>query len=161
MKQFTFVKTWLAQLSTRERNLVYIAAGVSLIVLFYFLLWSPLNSALSTQKLALENDEKLLVWVQEQSARAQMLRSSGDVQRFTGSLTQLVNQTTRSAGISISRMQPQNEELQVWIDRVPFNTLMQWLDTLESRGVVILQSDFSQTNEEGFVQVRRLQLGKP
>jgi general secretion pathway protein M len=57
-------------------------------------------------------------------------------------------------------MQPQDEELQVWIDSVPFNTLMLWLSALEQRGVIILQSDLSETNEDGFVQVRRLQLGK-
>ncbi|MBT1451400.1 type II secretion system protein M [Glaciecola sp. XM2] len=152
-------KNWLNQLSPRERVLVYIAAGVTVIVLFYFLLWAPLNNALKTQSLALENDQKLLLWVQEQSARAQLLRSSGQVNQFNGSLTQLVNQTTRAANISVSRMQPQDDELQIWIDRVEFNTLMQWLNGLEQRGVVVLQSDFSQTTDDGFVQVRRLQLG--
>ncbi|MFC4698620.1 type II secretion system protein GspM [Glaciecola siphonariae] len=154
------VKQWFLQLSERERVLVLAASGVSLIVLFYYLLWAPLNNALDTQHAGLEADRKLLVWVQEQSSRAKLLQSTGQVTRFSGSLTQLVNQTTRSANISVSRLQPQDDELQVWIDEVPFNALMQWLADLEQRGVVILQSDFSETNKDGLVQVRRLQLGK-
>jgi general secretion pathway protein M len=154
------LKKWFIALSERERILVLCAAAVTVVVVFYFLIWAPLQSGIKTQALALENDQKLLVWVQEQSARAQLLERSGEVNRYTGSLTQLINQTTRAANISVSRMQPQDEELQVWIDRVPFNTLMQWLNGLEERGVIILQSDFSETNEDGFVQVRRLQLGK-
>lgn len=154
------VKQWFLQLTERERILVVAASLVTLLVLFYYLLWSPLNQALESQSAGLENDRKLLVWVQEQASRAQMLKSSGQINTFSGSLTQLVNQTTRSANISVSRLQPQDEELQVWIDQVPFNALMSWLADLEQRGVVILQSDFSETNEDGFVQVRRLQLGK-
>jgi len=154
------VKRWFLQLSERERILVLAASAVSVIVIFYYAIWSPLHQALDTQSLALENDRKLLVWVQEQSSRAQILQSTAQGNTFTGSLTQLVNQTTRAANISVSRLQPQDEELQVWIDEVPFNALMRWLADLEQRGVVILQSDFSETNEDGFVQVRRLQLGK-
>nr|WP_136251167.1 type II secretion system protein M [Ningiella ruwaisensis] len=154
------VKQKFFALSERERILSIIAGVVSIIVLFYFLLWSPLNQAIETQSQSLKADKQLMAWVQEQASRAQLLRRSGQVNQFNGSLTQLVNQTTRAANISVSRLQPQDDELQVWIDSVPFNTLMQWLDTLEKQGVIIIQSDFSETNEDGFVQVRRLQLGK-
>ena len=154
------IRQWYLQLSERERILVLSAGAVSVVVLFYYLIWAPLNNSLNTQSAALDSDQKLLVWVQEQSNRAQLLKSTGQVASFNGSLTQLVNQTTRAANISVSRLQPQDDELQVWIDEVPFNALMRWLQDLEQRGVIILQSDFSETNEAGIVQVRRLQLGK-
>uniref|UniRef100_UPI0030C89757 type II secretion system protein M n=1 Tax=Ningiella ruwaisensis TaxID=2364274 RepID=UPI0030C89757 len=160
MSMLQSVKQKFFALSERERILSIIAGVVSIIVLFYFLLWSPLNQAIETQSQSLKADKQLMAWVQEQASRAQLLRRSGQVNQFNGSLTQLVNQTTRAANISVSRLQPQDDELQVWIDSVPFNTLMQWLDTLEKQGVIIIQSDFSETNEDGFVQVRRLQLGK-
>jgi general secretion pathway protein M len=154
------IKQWYLQLSERERILVICASAVSIVVLFYYLLWSPLHNAVTQQRAALNNEQQLLVWVQEQSNRAQLMRSRGQVTTYSGSLTQLVNQTTRSANISVSRLQPQDDELQVWIDEVPFNALMRWLADLEQRGIVILQSDFSETNDAGIVQVRRLQLGK-
>jgi len=154
------LKQWFLQLLPRERILVIAASAVTIVVLFYYVLWAPLNNALETNKAGLASDRELMVWVQEQANRAALLQDSQKGQRFAGSLTQLINQTTRASNIEVSRLQPQGEELQVWIDEVAFNDLMRWLANLEQRGVMILQSDFSETNEDGMVQVRRLQLGK-
>lgn len=154
------LKTWFTSISEREQKLVVAAAIVGTLGIFYFLIWSPLHSALDTQQSALVSEKQTLVWVAEQAARAQVLRQSGSKTSYNGSLTQLVNQTTRSANIPVSRMQPQGEELQVWIDQVEFNTLMSWLELLEQRGVSIIQTDVSEVDAQGFVQVRRLQLGK-
>jgi general secretion pathway protein M len=119
-----------------------------------------MSTAVEEQKLAVEGEKQLLSWVNEQSSRAIILRQSSNKTSFSGSLTQVVNQTTRSANIPVARMQPQGEELVVSLDQVVFNDFLLWLDVLENRGVIILQSDVSQVDEQGFVQVRRLQLGK-
>lgn len=154
------VKIWFANLAEREQKLVFLAAVVGTIGLFYFALWSPITNAIDEQSLALKNEKELLVWVKEQSNRAVILRQSSTKTSYSGSLTQLVNQTTRSANIPVARMQPQGEELTVSLDQVVFNDLLRWLNVLETSGVVIIQSDISEVDEQGFVQVRRLQLGK-
>ncbi|GLR71446.1 type II secretion system protein M [Agaribacter marinus] len=154
------VSQWFKSLSEREKLIVLIGGGVGIIALFYFAIWAPLNQAIDENKSQLSNAKALNVWIQERASRAQLLKQSGQAKRFSGSLTQLVNQTTRGANISVSRMQPQGEGLQVWIDAVPFNNLLRWLDTLEKQGVTIIQSDISETDNPGIVQVRRLQLGK-
>jgi general secretion pathway protein M len=154
------VKIWFASLSEREQKLVSIAGSVAILLVFYFGIWSPITSATADQKLAVESDKQLLSWVQEQSSRAITLRQSSNKTAFSGSLTQVVNQTTRSANIPIARMQPQGEELSVSIDQVVFNDFLQWLKNLEDRGVIIIQSDVSEVDSLGYVQVRRLQLGK-
>ncbi|MGQ8366506.1 type II secretion system protein GspM [Glaciecola sp. 1036] len=154
------LKQWFKNLSERERYLVIGAGIMTLVALFYLVIWAPLNNAIDTNRAGLNSDRELNTWLEEQANRAILLRQGNQSQSFSGSLTQVINQTTRNAGISVSRMQPQGEELQVWIDAVPFNDLMQWLNNLEQRGVVIVQSDISETDEQGIVQVRRLQLGK-
>ena len=154
------LKTWFKGLSEREQKMVLVAAVIGTVGLFYFAIYSPLTNAISDQRAAVESDKELLVWVEEQSSRAVILRQSKNQARFSGSLTQVVNQTTRSANIPVARMQPQGEELIVYIDQVEFNNYLQWLSSLEQRGVFILQSDVSEVDTEGFVQVRRLQLGK-
>ncbi|OFA31861.1 general secretion pathway protein GspM [Glaciecola punicea] len=154
------LKAWFVSISAREQKLVIVAAAVAIIGIFYFAIWSPLTSALETQGLALNSEKQLLTWVNEQSGRAIVLRQSSNKTSFNGSLTQVVNQTTRSANIPVARMQPQGEELVVSLDQVVFNDFLRWLNVLEKRGVVILQSDVSEVDEQGFVQVRRLQLGK-
>lgn len=154
------LKKWFSSISEREQKLVIAASIIAVIGLFYFLVWSPLHNAVDSQRAALISEKQTLVWAKEQASRAQVLRQSSSRAAFSGSLTQLINQTTRSANIPVSRMQPQGEELQVWIDSVPFNNLVAWLETLEKRGVKIIQSDLSEVDQQGFVQVRRLQLGK-
>ena len=57
-------------------------------------------------------------------------------------------------------MQPQDDELQVWIDQAPFNDVLEWLKTLEGMGIVIIQADIAEADDPGYIKVRRLQLGK-
>lgn len=151
---------WFYALSEREQKMVSIAGIVSVIAIFYFALWAPLNSALTQQKSVLESQTEFAVWVDGQAFRAAKLRQSASGASFTGSLTQLVNQTTRTSKIQVARIQPVGDNLQISIDEILFADLVSWLDLVERRGVVVVQSDITETNNAGYVQVRRLQLGK-
>jgi general secretion pathway protein M len=71
-----------------------------------------------------------------------------------------VNQSASRLNITISRMQPQGDELQVWVDQVPFNDVLSWLQSMESKGVVILDVDVAETSAPGQIKIRRLKLGK-
>lgn len=148
-------------LTERERYMVILAGVAIIIAIFYWGLWSPLNTSLQQQQTQLASNQKLLLWVEEQANRAIALRRSGPAkQTFQGTLPQAVTSTTARFNIAISRMQPQGDELQVWIDEAPFNDLMAWLDTLEDMGIVILQTDITEANDDGIIKVRRLVLGK-
>ncbi|OJF69805.1 general secretion pathway protein GspM [Alteromonas sp. V450] len=148
-------------LTEREQKLVIVSVLVVIIAIFYYVVWSPLNNALVKQEKLLDNQQSLLVWVKDSAARAQQLRRSTSSSRsFSGSLPQAVNRTTSQYDIAISRMQPQGEELQVWVDQAPFNNVLEWLKTMESMGVVILQADFAEVEASGYIKIRRLQLGK-
>ena len=151
---------WFYALSEREQKMVSLAGIVSVFVIFYFALWAPLNSTLAQQKSLLESQTAFASWVDEQAVRAAKLRQSASGASYTGSLTQMVNQTTRASNIQVARMQPVGDSLQISIDDVLFTDLVTWLDVIERRGVVVIQSDITETNKAGYVQVRRLQLGK-
>ncbi|APE07342.1 MULTISPECIES: type II secretion system protein GspM [Alteromonas] len=148
-------------LTEREQKLVILSGVFIVIALFYFAIWSPLNNALAQQQKLLDNQQSLLVWVKDSAARAQQLRRvSGSEKNFSGSLPQAVNRTTAKHDIAISRMQPQNDELQIWVDQAPFNDVLEWLKSMENMGVVILQADITTADAEGFIKIRRLRLGK-
>ena len=112
------LKSTFLQLSEREQRLVIISAVIVLVAIFYWGFWSPLNTSLEKDKVAVKNQTELLAWVQKNANKAIQLRSSsGNKASFSGSLPQAVNQSASRMKIAISRMQPQGDELQVWIDQ--------------------------------------------
>ena len=138
-----------------------ISAVLVIVAIFYWGIWSPLNTSLERGQTAVNNQTELLAWVQKNANRAAQLRSSGDNNtRFSGSLPQAVNQSASRMKIAISRMQPQGDELQVWIDQAPFNDILSWLQSMEKTGVSILDIDITASDLPGQVKIRRLKLGK-
>lgn len=149
------------QLTEREQLLVLISSVVVVIGAFYWLVWAPLTSALEENRAAVANKKADLVWVKKNANKVLQLRKSvGKSGGFSGSLPQAVNQTANRIRIAISRMQPQGEELKVWVDQAPFNDVLSWLQALEKRGVKILDVDFAKADAPGLIKVRSLQLGK-
>ncbi len=149
------------QLNPRERLLVSVSAVLVIIALFYWLVWSPLDTAIERGEKNLANQQALLSWVQKNANRAIQLRgSAGSNRSFSGSLPQAVNQSASRMRIKISRMQPQGDELQVWVDQAPFNDVLSWLQSLEKSGVIIMDIDLAETGDPGLVKIRRLKLGK-
>lgn len=154
-------KSMFLQLSGREQRLVIVSAVLVLVAIFYWGIWAPLNSSLERDQAAVKNQTELLTWVQKNANKAVQLRSSGGSKvSFSGSLTQAVNQSANRMKIAISRMQPQGEELQVWIDQAPFNDVLSWLQSLEKTGVSIVDIDIAGSDLPGQVKIRRLKLGK-
>ena len=155
------LKSTFLQLSEREQRLVIISAVMLLVAIFYWGIWSPLNTSLEKSQNAVKNQTELLAWVQKNANKAVQLRSSsGNKASFSGSLPQAVNQSASRMKIAISRMQPQGDELQVWIDQAPFNDVLSWLQSLEKTGVSILDIDIAESDLPGQVKIRRLKLGK-
>ena len=154
------MKQWFDSLAEREQRLVIGASIVFVIGLFFQLVWGPLNSSLDKAEQNLKNKQALLQWVGEKTAEYQQLKGNSK-STASGSLNQIVNTAARQAGISIARMQPQGDSLQVQIDEVEFNALVRWLATLvQNKGLTIESLDVTATERTGAVRVRRLQVTK-
>ncbi|MFT2092231.1 type II secretion system protein GspM [Paraglaciecola sp. 2405UD69-4] len=155
------IKSIYQQLNEREKRLVLISAVFVLVAIFYWGIWSPLNTSIAKGQAAVTSQKSLLAWVQKNANRAVQLRSSsGRTSGFSGSLPQAVNQAANRMKIVISRMQPQSNEIQVWVDQAPFNDVLSWLQSLEKMGIIILDIDIAESDLPGQVKIRRLKLGK-
>ena len=155
------LKQKYAQLSEREQWLVKIVAIVVVIGLFYSAVWSPLNTAVAKSEKSLKTQKTVLQTMKKNTQRALQLKSGGSRNAaLSGSLAQAVNLTANSLSVTISRMQPQGDELIVWVDEAPFDSVLSWLQAMENRGVRIIDADFAEANQPGQVKVRRLQVGK-
>ena len=154
------MKAWWQQLHSREQHLVMAMAGVIGIFIFYSLVWQPLTQGVSQAEKKLQRQQILLEWVNENTTRYQQSAKNSGA-RNKGSLTSIVNRTAKRNQIIITRMQPQADDLQVWIDDVSFSQLLQWLEQLAANeGLNVKGIDLTRGEKSGTVRVRRLQLGK-
>lgn len=155
------IKAWWHGLVLREQRLVLAMSSAVAIFLLYSLVWQPLNDNLVTTEKSLASRQALLTWVDENTARYQSVQSTSSTKPSTGSLSSIVNRTATEQQLTITRMQPQGELLQVWLDSVPFTQLLFWLEQLaDKEGLQVQAIDLTKGDVQGEVRVRRLQLAK-
>ncbi|TRX57892.1 type II secretion system protein GspM [Thalassomonas sp. M1454] len=154
------MKQWWLEQNTKDQRLMIFLGVVVAIFLFYTLIWQPLNENLVKAQSKLTKQQELAIWVKQNTAQYLELKKRGGSKKSTGSLTSKVNRTARGLGITVARMQPQGDDLLVWIDEVPFNSLLTWLEKISTQeGMRIIAVDIAPSDAEGTVKVRRLQLG--
>ncbi|GAA5216565.1 type II secretion system protein M [Corallincola platygyrae] len=154
------IKAYLDGLDSRERQLLIVAAIAVVFAIFYWGIWAPLDSAVDNERQMLSSDESRLAEMKRAAVEVISLRgkASGGQARG-GSLSSIVNRTARAQKVTIARIQPQGEDLQVWIDQVSFNALMNWLGVLKKQyGIDVASLDLTSEPDSGVVRIRRLQL---
>ncbi len=109
------------------------------------------------------SERNLLVWVNGKKAEIEALRrvsgNRGQVSALP--LNQAVTSSVKRFDLEIVRLQPQQEELQVWLKPMPFNALISWLDFLSvNHGISVKFIDIGKNETQGMVDVKRLQLGR-
>lgn len=72
------------------------------------------------------------------------------------SLLTLANQSARNFGLAFKRYEPNaNQGLNLWLEQVPFNQVVKWLEVLErDYGIVAIEFTASRRDEAGVVDVR-------
>ena len=147
MKQ---LQSWWQSLQKREQQLV-LGAGVTLaIAAFYWLLWAPLHLSYQAQQQQLQQVSQQLLQV----SSFPVVSTQAKVQ---GSLTDIISSSARGHKIQVSRMQPQNDQMQVMLNDISFDQLLTWLHELQyQHNVSIVQLDLAVADAPGMVRVRRL-----
>lgn len=152
MKQQFLV--WWNGLARREQQLVLLCLPILLLGVFYWLLWQPLHQAKQRNVVALQQVEQQ--WQSLQQAKPLLQRAAAPTER-SGSLAQIISTSARSFNIRVSRMQPQNEQLQLVLDDVAYDQVLPWLHQLHyQHGVRLQHIDLATTDASGIVRVRRM-----
>ena len=155
---------WWRGISPREQRLVAVGGGIFLIGLCYWLIWQPVANRIAERERQVINQQQTLAWLKEKGQDVLAMQAGSGRQIDTsGTLDGVVNRTAFNQKIKIARLQPQGQELQVWIDTVPFDDLLLWLATLsDQHGVQVQIIEVARENlAPGLVKVRRLQLSRP
>jgi general secretion pathway protein M len=154
------MKAWWQQLNNREQTLVAVMSAVLAIFLLYSVVWQPMNESLDNANKKLVRQQTLLTWVTENTNRYQKAQGNSGNAQSSGSLSGLVNRSANTYELTITRMQPQGDDIQVWLDSVPFTQLLFWIEHLASNeNIKVKAIDLTRADKSGEVRVRRLQFG--
>lgn len=153
---------WQA-LDKREQNLALIAIVGLIICIFYFAIVSPLQARDELARRDLKTEQALFAFISDKAGEIEILReqTGGSNQVSALPINQAVTTSIKSYGLEIDRLQPQQEELDVWLKPMAFNALLKWLDHLSNKyNVQVKFIDIDETDTQGMVAVKRLRLGR-
>ena len=155
------VKVWWNGLILPEKQLVSVC-GVFLIIGFlYWGVWTPISNAEIEAERGLQAQQSTLNFVKQTANKIAGLKESGNKASFSGSLSAVVNQSAGAFGLEITRMQPQGKKIQIWMDDVPFDALLGYLNELvQEKGLSLESIDLAESDTLGLVRVRRIQLSQ-
>ena len=157
---FEQIKEWWEGISAREQRLVSIAGGVIFFVIVYYLIWLPVATNLEASKQKLKSTEQTLHWV-ERSVEKLLAEGGSQNQTVTTkqNLSRLISRTAKRNNINISRIQNQNEQVDLWINEVEFTVFLKWITALKNDAKVnVVNVDINQNQTEGMVKINRLSL---
>ncbi|GGB71683.1 type II secretion system protein M [Shewanella inventionis] len=155
------LRIWWQGLALREQQLVGFCAAVLLIGVFYWGIWTPISNAQIEAERSHNAAQQTLSYVKQTANKIAGLKQAGAQSKVRGSLSSIANQTAGQYQLEITRMQPQGDKIQLWMDDVPFDALLSYLhDLVEQKGLTLDSVDLAESDVAGFVKVRRIQLSQ-
>jgi len=130
------IRQWLAGLAPRERNLVYLAAGLLAVALIYLVLVLPLTSAADKRAARIDQKAADLALMRQMAPQLKAAAAMGGVVTNNQSLVVLIDRTGREAGLggSIRDQSPSGEHgLRLRLESASFDALVAWLGNLQQQ----------------------------
>ncbi len=152
-------------LQKRERVMLTSLAGLVVLTVFWLGIWQPLHEGVARAEQRLESQQSYQRWFERQAQLIYQGQASkqSDQEGRQGPLTSnelsaFLNTATAALKLEVTRIQPQNDAQVLVFNEASFDALLQLLEQLASRGVVIENLDVAETTTPGVVRVRRLQV---
>lgn len=145
---------WFQQLERRQQIVLSIAAVIVVILIGWKFLWMPLTNQSADLNDAVAEKSELIVELRR-AAGLDSAASAAAVGANT-SLTVVINLTAQPLGLesAIERSSPVGggDAIRVSLRNAPFDTLINWLDTLDRQyGVAVATADIARANQTGTV----------
>ncbi len=146
-------------ISSRDRIMLNCLVVFLLVVMGYFLVLRPAFNAVDQAQLSLKGKQELLQWMKSNEHRAKSITGTGSKtkgRRPGQSLLALINQTSGRFQVSLKRYEPEgSDKLRVWVEDIPFNSLMRWLNSLESSNAVsVINISIDSQKESGIINAK-------
>lgn len=154
------IKNWWGGLQDREQKILTVCGIAVGIFLIYAVIWSPLSNAVQDKKTEVITQRKLLRYLQHASSTITELKTEG-IQVSAASnadLLSLAEQTLSQQDLSHflkQVQQPKQNQITLTFEKVPFDKLMQWVQTLATQqGVRVTQLSAQRLQVIGIANVK-------
>lgn len=154
------VTEWLDSKEPRERLILIAGAILLCLFLIYGLIMQPLASGLDKRERLLEQQRETLAWMNQSASEIKTLKRFSSNKPGTDSKQSLLSTVDRTAKAvlpreAIRRVEPQgNNQVQLWVEKAPFDPLLQWISTLQQRYAITVSSISIDRQEQGIVNAR-------
>ena len=123
-------------LGVRDQKAISVLAIIVFLGLIYVLIWLPIHQHMLQAEKVRDSKKALVEWMQSKESSARALGKANKVASLKGEqspLLSLVNRAAKNKGIPLKRYEPDgNNKLRIWVENVPFNRLVLWIQYLES-----------------------------
>jgi general secretion pathway protein M len=130
------MKQWWLSRTPQDRMALILSVIVVILLLIYLLLWLPFTKQSTKQRTLVENQLVTLNWMKKSAGEIKTLRGgmrANNKPTSNQALLTLVDRTANQSQLRqfIQRLKPEdNDSVQLWLEKAPFDTLIQWLGLL-------------------------------
>ena len=134
------MKDWLQRFNIREQLSLLLMSGAIALYVLYAWVWTPLDSARDDMALRNQATRESLQRVEALVSEVLALKAAGGTNTSQRNLTSVINQTTRSQNLAVTRLQPNSRgDIQVRMENAPFDDVITWLHAIEQREKLVIQ----------------------
>ncbi|MBL4606696.1 MAG: type II secretion system protein M [Pseudomonadales bacterium] len=133
--QLSLISARFNQLETRDQKALLILGAFAALILVYALIWLPVADKTHNAERSRDAKRSLVEWMQSKESEAMAVSGAQGNKNQTSSapMLSIINQSAQKNRISLKRFEPEgNAKLRVWVEDVPFNNFILWVQVLES-----------------------------
>lgn len=141
----------LSNLNPRERVLVLGGGLLLLVLILWRFAWQPIQQ----ERAEIESDLARYLMLAQVADEAGTGTTAGAGAAAALPLPQRVTRSADAAGVPLARLDPEGGRLRVVVERVPFDVLIGWIETLEGpEAARIVALEVERLAEPGVVTAR-------
>ena len=138
-------------LTVRDRRALQVLSLFLLASVCYWLFWQPLSSWSQIQKQDYRYQKNVHHWVKLQIN--QLPDTVSLAPENQQSLSSTLSQTAQASGLTLNRIQPNQQGVSVWLEQTAFEDLLPWLKHLElEQKLTIEQIRIDRKQQAGLVK---------
>jgi len=146
-------------LSLRDKRRVAGGCAAATVTILYLFIWSPITHKIDTLQIEIEQNKKLLTWMQSADTKIQFLEkqlkpaSASSSKSLLSLIQSEISQTTFAKNLT-GLQQTDKNAVQFNLKNVVFDNVMTWLIQLwKQHGIQITQMSTTPTGESGIVTI--------